>query len=185
MFFALLTVCCSEDDRQKVEYIYLHYGKTVFYVIKQMIDDDSAAEDLTQDVFVTLLEMSDRLTLNDGKKLRSLVMILARNRAVDYLRRMETEGCAAYQNDIFDEADEQTPYDSLRVGDAYQRLMNALERLKDPYKAIFQLKYFHDYHDNRDIAKMLGISPRDVSVKLWRGKRLLLKMMEENQDDGQ
>lgn len=185
MFFALLTVCCSEDDRQKVEYIYLHYGKTVFYVINQMIDDASAAEDLTQDVFVILLKMSDRLTLEDEGKLRSLVTILARNRAVDYIRRMETEEYAAYQNDIFDEVDEQTPYDSMQQDDTYQRLLDGLERLKDPYKAIFQLKYFHGYHDNRDIAKMLGISAREVSVKLWRGKRLLLQMMEDNQNDGQ
>lgn len=87
MLMELLAACCCEADRQKIEYIYLHYGKIIFYVINRRIGNQKTSEDLTHDLFVRLIEMADRIDLADLKKLRSLLVILAKHTAIDYERK--------------------------------------------------------------------------------------------------
>lgn len=89
MLIGLLAACCCEADRQKIEYIYLHYEKIIFYVINRIINDQKTSEDLTHDLFVRLIEMADRIDLADLKKLRSLLVILAKHTAIDYERKQK------------------------------------------------------------------------------------------------
>ena len=87
MLMGLLAACCGEEEKRKIEYIYLHYGKTIFYIIHKRVESQSDAEDLTHDLFVKLIKMSDRLDLSKPGKLYSLLVMLAKNMVVDFMRK--------------------------------------------------------------------------------------------------
>ena len=38
MLMGLLAACCGEEEKRKIEYIYLHYGKTIFYIIHKRVE---------------------------------------------------------------------------------------------------------------------------------------------------
>lgn len=180
MLIGLLAACCCEADRQKIEYIYLHYEKIIFYVINRIINDQKTSEDLTHDLFVRLIEMADRIDLADLKKLRSLLVILAKHTAIDYERKQK--------NSVTDEnisenlcgslaEDGRTPDEALLDHEAYERLLASIDKLGDAYTPIFQLKYLHGY-SNPESAKLLNIpSARLVSHRLGNGKMILMKMI--------
>ena len=180
MLIGLLAACCCEADRQKIEYIYLHYEKIIFYVINRIINDQKTSEDLTQDLIVRQIEMSDLIDLAYLKKLSSLLVILAKHTAIDYERKQK--------NSVTDEnisenlcgslaEDGRTPDEALLDHEAYERLLASIDKLGDAYTPIFQLKYLHGY-SNPEIAKLLNIpSARLVSHRLGNGKMILMKMI--------
>ena len=174
MLIGLLAACCCEADRQKIEYIYLHYEKIIFYVINRIINDQKTSEDLTHDLFVRLIEMADRIDLADLKKLRSLLVILAKHTAIDYERKQKN---SVTDENISENLCGRTPDEALLDHEAYERLLASIDKLGDAYTPIFQLKYLHGY-SNPEIAKLLNIpSARLVSHRLGNGKMILMKMI--------
>ena len=164
MLIGLLAACCCEADRQKIEYIYLHYGKIIFYVIDRIINDQKISEDLTHDLFVRLIEMADRIDLTDLKKLKSLLVILAKHTAIDYERKQKN---AVTDENVSENLCGSLAEDSRKPDD----------KLGDAYTPIFQLTCLHGY-SNPEIAKLLNIpSAKDVSNRVISGKRILMRMI--------
>jgi RNA polymerase sigma-70 factor (ECF subfamily) len=58
--------------------------------------------------------------------------------------------------------------------------MKLVDRLKEEQRAVFLLKYAHDM-SHRDIAKTLGITENNVTVRLHRAKAKLLSWAKEVQ----
>jgi len=184
MLKGLLAACCCEEDRRKIEYIYQHFEKVIFYVIHHRINDQRTAEDLTQDLFVRLIEIADRLDLSDLKKLRSLLIILAKHIAIDYERNLKDavvdENVSVGMDNNFME-NTRTPDDYVLDKEAYERLLISIDKLGDAYTPIFQLRYLHGY-SNQEIAELLNIpSAKAVSNRLISGKRILVKMIGGDQ----
>ena len=70
-----------------------------------------------------------------------------------------------------------SPVDYVLGNECYEVLLSCIDRLGEREKMIFQLKYIHGY-GNAEIAELLGISSaREVSDSLYRGKRMLMKMI--------
>ena len=180
MLTGLLSACCCEEDRRKIEYIYLHYGKTIFYVINNRINDQRISEDLTHDLFVRLIKNVDSLDLSDERKLRSLMIILARHTVIDYERTKKDFVIDGNMSEaLYDRVieDSSAPDDYVVDKEAYEKLLDAIERLGDAYTPVFQLKYLHGY-SNSEIAGLLNISSASlVGLRLFRGKKILMKMI--------
>lgn len=191
MLMGLLAACCGEEEKRKIEYIYLHYGKTIFYIIHKRVESQSDAEDLTHDLFVKLIKMSDRLDLSKPGKLYSLLVILAKNMVVDFMRKCretdfdDSEAGEIYSSDAI--LNSRSPVDFVLGRENYQELLSCIGKLKERDKIIFQLKYIHGY-DNAEIAEFLELpSVREISDRLYEGKRILMKMIGGDRyfEDGQ
>ena len=181
MFMELLAACCGEEDRRKIEYIYLHYGKTIFYIIHKKVSSQSDAEDLTHDLFVRLIQIADRIDVSNPYKLKSFLVILAKHAAIDFVRKGKRTplGDSGHEEMMEAAAIEinGSPVDYVLGNECYEVLLSCIERLGEREKMIFQLKYIHGY-GNAEIAELLGISSaREVSDSLYRGKRMLMKMI--------
>src|SRR3712207_5255431 len=73
------------DDAALAE-IYDQYAGSVYGLVLRVTRDQTAAEDITQDVFVWFWEHSDRFQPARGS-LRSWLNVIAHRRAVDRIRR--------------------------------------------------------------------------------------------------
>lgn len=149
-------------------------------MIDRIINDQKISEDLTHDLFVRLIEMADRIDLTDLKKLKSLLVILAKHTAIDYERKQKN---AVTDENVSENLcgslaeDSRTPDEALLDHEAYERLLASIDKLGDAYTPIFQLKYLHGY-SNPEIAKLLNIpSAKDVSNRVISGKRILMRMI--------
>ncbi len=77
------------DDRALASVVG-EFGALVRGVARRVLGDDAAAEDVTQDVFVWLWERPDRFDPDRGS-LRSFLTVVARRRAIDWIRRHDAD----------------------------------------------------------------------------------------------
>ena len=57
-----------------------------------------------------------------------------------------------------------------------------MSRLDEIYRVVFEYKYLHELSD-REIAGILGVTPKVVNVRIFRARKKLQKLLEE-MDDG-
>ena len=77
------------DDRALASVIE-EFGSLVRNVARRVLRDDAAADDVVQDVFVWLWERPDRFDPDRGS-LRSFLAVVARRRAIDWIRRHDAD----------------------------------------------------------------------------------------------
>ena len=75
----------------------------------------------------------------------------------------------------------------LKVIDPFEEekklLQDLILRLPIPFRTVVILRYFHDIC-YQEIAETLGINVALVKIRIFRAKKLLLEMMEEDSNNG-
>lgn len=79
----------DEMDRERFEKFAKEYRPTAAEAARRIVRDNDAAEDITQEVFLKLWNI--RESLGRYRSPQSLVAVMARNMAVDYIRRNQMQ----------------------------------------------------------------------------------------------
>lgn len=117
--------------------------------------------DLVQDVFVTAFQ---RLSaLRDPAAFPAWIAAIARNRAVDFLRRRPMD------DELLDQASRSDPQEA-RIDAA--RALAAIKQLPDAYRETLILRLVEGL-TGPEIARVTGLTPASVRVNLHRGFKLL------------
>jgi len=152
---------------------YIYWYPKMKRFAREYINSDEDAEDIIQDVFLTLYETYDSLGFSYGMNLNSYVFASVKNRCIDFLRRkiieekskefikekellelrMKFDSLEILDNDLFDNRDVETILEeALKVLPERCReilIMHKIEGLKQ-----------------KDIAITLNISPKTVENQL-------------------
>ena len=81
-------------DEGAMALLYDRYSRVVYAVAVRVLSDSSAAEDILQDVFMQLWRNPQGFNAGRGS-LAAWLAVIARNRAIDHLRRRRPEAGAA------------------------------------------------------------------------------------------
>ena len=81
-----LVARCARGEREALAALYDRYATLVFSLVSRMLGGGMTAEEVTQDSFVLLWRRADQFSPERGRVL-SWLMTIARNRAIDELRR--------------------------------------------------------------------------------------------------
>jgi RNA polymerase sigma-70 factor (ECF subfamily) len=162
-----------DGDETALADLYDRYGGFVHALAMRTLIDRQAAEDVTQDVFVSLWEHPERIEPGRGT-LRGFLATLTHRRAVEAIRREEArrrrEARVARQaGDVPDLADA-----ALR-SDTTGKVRMALEMLPEAQRQALELAYFHGY-TYRQVAVVLGIPEGTAKSRL----RLALARIAES-----
>ena len=165
---------CAGDDRALNE-IYDQFASFVYGLALRVIGDTRAAEDVSQDVFVSVWERPEAFDPERGS-LRTWLGTLAHRRAVDYVRREEarrrrTERDAAHRTVIPD-------VDEMAVAlVTAERVREALDVLPDEQRRAIQLAYFGG-KTYRQVAEVLGIPEGTAKSRLRLGLHRIAEALE-------
>jgi RNA polymerase sigma-70 factor (ECF subfamily) len=122
------------------------------------------AEDAVQDVFLGLLARSD--LPEDEAHLRNYVRQAVMNRGLDAVRRKTRQ--KQNEESIWLAIGAQASEEQLLASIESAQLREAIERLDEPYRAIFQALVSRDM-SLIEIAHELGINPNSIYVQYSRG----------------
>lgn len=108
----------SRDERAMTE-LFDRYGSMVYSVALRVLKDPGAAEDVMQDVFFQVWENPDAFVSGRGS-LGAWLMVVARNRAIDALRRRKPcdpveDVVLAANTNLASEAERNTIMDKVRT----------------------------------------------------------------------
>lgn len=103
-----------------------------------------------------------------------------RNKSIDALRKIKREeniplGDIEYslKNDM------PIPLDEIISEDGYRKLLEYIGQLDEKYRAVLELKYIQQYSD-KEISDILDITPKNVNVRTFRARKMLIKIIEES-----
>ena len=133
-------------------------------------------EELTADVFLALWEHAPDLDPAQG--LRPWLAAVARNQAVDFLRRLRS--AAPLPEDA--PAPGGGPEDLLVRRDQAARLWEAVEELGESDRTLF-FRYYYEEASLKETALELGLSQTAAKQRLFRGRKKLKAMLSEGADD--
>lgn len=128
-------------------------------------------EELCADVFVALWAHADQLDPEQG--VRPWLAAVARNKAVDWLRRSRPS--APIPEDAPDPAP--GPEELAQRREQSQRLWAAVDGLGEPDHTLF-VRYYYEGDKLKTIAAELGLSQTAAKQRLFRGRKALKAALE-------
>jgi RNA polymerase sigma factor (sigma-70 family) len=145
----------SRRDESALADLYDRYAGFVYALALRTLSDRQAAEDVTQDVFVSLWEHPDRIVPGRGS-LRGFLGTVTHRRAVDIIRREEAR--KRREEKVGADGDSALPdtADAVIRSDTSGKVRTALDSLPEAQRRALELAYFHG-HTYRQVAVVLGI----------------------------
>jgi RNA polymerase sigma-70 factor, ECF subfamily len=148
--------------------IYDQFGSYVFGLAARVIGDRRAAEDVAQDVFLSLWERPEVFEPERGR-LRTFVGTLAHRRAIDYVRREEARRRRAARDAAG--AVNVPDVDEMAMAIVTAEQVRAeLERLPADQRQAIELAYFGG-RTYRQVADELGIPEGTAKSRMRLGLR--------------
>ena len=155
------------------------YKQMVYTLAYKIVKNREDAEEVAQDTFVKAYNaLSD---FKGDSKFSTWLYKIAYYRSLDYLkknkRRVETT-----KIDISEEYNIASLDDALDVLEAKDRteiIKHAIQKLPGEDSVLITLYYFETLSMN-EISKVMGISPNTIKVRLFRGRKRLAKILENN-----
>ena len=160
----------GEKDPKAFEVFYDRHGGAAFSLAYRIVGERAAAEDVTQEAFISIWRSGARFDRTRGS-VRSWMLGIVRNRAIDALR---SKAGRAPKLDFDDDsileqrpAREQTEEQALRHETA-QEVRGALVGLPGEQSRVLELAYFGGFSQS-EIAEMLGVPLGTVKGRMRLG----------------
>lgn len=160
---ALLVSRLEAGDAEALRVLYERYGRLVFGMTYRLLGDRQAAEECTQDVFVSVWRNARGYDPSRAR-VSTWLLAIARNRAIDATRRRAARPVDP-QADVW--TTEETPDTALLVtqADEAQRVAAAMAELPDAQREAVLLAYF-DGLSHTEIAERLELPVGTVKSRI-------------------
>ncbi len=160
-------------DEKALSELYDRYAKLLYSVILAIVKDQKEAEELLQEVFITVWNKSSLFSLKKGNAYSWLVAI-TRNIAIDRIRskkfkdhRSLMEGIELPLENI-----DTSPLDAMIIVERSLIVNEALSKIPHEQKETIMLTYFEGY-SQKEIAELLGIPLGTVKTRIRMGMQKL------------
>lgn len=153
----------TQRDKAAFRKLFDHFAPRIkSFILKQKISDE-AAEDLTQEVMVTVWHKAH---LFDPKKakLSTWIFRIARNKFIDRVRRKKYVEVNVDDHIRYAEADEKTDTPVIQNQDR-KRIISAMSKLKENLKTVIELSFYQDMSHSQ-IAEHLDLPLGTVKSRI-------------------
>ena len=165
---------CSEEGRIKLELIYREYRGAMLAVANRILGDTKDSEDVVQQVFVKLLEITDKLESPRSPRTKALVLIVTERMAIDLYRRRRRDRTVPFDEDFLSFPDR----DRLDAVGELSDLAAVMARLPARYRQVLLLRYDSGFSCG-EIAGLLSMSEANVRKTIQRAKERLAAQLSE------
>jgi RNA polymerase sigma-70 factor (ECF subfamily) len=176
----------DRKDPQAFEVLYDRHGGAAYSLAYRIVGDRNGAEDVAQEAFLSIWRSNARFDRARGS-VRSWVLSVVRNRAIDALRRGGSRAPKLDQDD--DAVLEARPGEEMTEEEAIRRetsreLRGALDSLPDDQSKVIELAYFGGF-SHSEIAEMLSMPLGTVKGRMRLGlEKIRVQIAESISPDG-
>lgn len=164
------------------EELVLRYKNSLYQYILSLVKNESVAEDLFQDVFISLFKHAK--TYKQEGKFKSWLFLTARNKALNYFRdtkqtdsldKTDDDGNAYLQETVADETTRPV-LDELSWLELQETVRQALEQLPPRQK---EMMYLRQYMSFQEIADTVGRPLGTVLADCHRAVKKIRQLIDE------
>ena len=168
-------------DKFGLKEIYENYIGYIYRIIYDVLQNKEKAEDVTSEVFIRLWDKAEQFKPGSGHK--GYLATMARNMAIDFLRKHRREELTALMQDLGAEQEEEEPgrsrlYQKEAESMVEQEVVSdlsirqALETLKPSERQVVSLKVLGEL-TFKEIADVMGIPMGTVT---WKYQNAIKKL---------
>lgn len=155
-----------QGDQEGLREIYDAYISYIFSIVYNVLQNKENAEDVTSEFFLKIWRIADRYQAGNGH--RTWLATIARNMAIDYLRKNKHEVAT---EEIFEEADsEESSVEQQVIGD--MNMQRALSMLNENERQVVTMKIALDM-TFQEISNALGVPMGTIT---WRYQNAIKKL---------
>ena len=140
--------------------VHKYYDSVYFYCVRRCYGDCDIASDLTQDIFLKLVESLPRYRFIG--KFQNYLYTMAVNTCNNYLKKRHIEQIELTDN---------------FTTERKETVQKALDLLPEIQREVVILRYYHDLKV-KDIATITGVGVSTVQSRIYQGLRKLEKVLE-------
>lgn len=170
-----LMALIREDDQQAFAELHSRYKGVLFVHALRMLDDEDEAQDVVQELFVTLWTRRSEIILHSG--LSSYLYSAVRNRVLDLIAKKKTEEKYIRSLAQFIAEGENVTDHAIRQKELAVIIEREVALLPDRMKEIFQLSR-NENRSYKEIADELNISDKTVKKQVSNALTILRKKLE-------
>ena len=174
-----LVVLVAEGDATALEALYDRYGEAAWSLALRILTDQSLAEEVVREVFLSLWREARRFDPARGT-VATYLLSTTHHRAVDVVRREENLRRRHGPQEVLALAPDQPSDldDEVEVAERRSRIRAALAELPEPQREALMLAYFGGY-TQREIASLVGVPLGTVKTRMAAGMRRLKDELRE------
>ncbi len=174
----------DDSEKQLFEKIYYSYRKQMFVVANGILPRKVDAEDVVHDVFLEVaskhMEMVSRLEKAD---LRNYMLKATKNRAISAWKKKSKETVSLntvieYDVEHIRELSDESFLEVLCEKMEYEQILEAMKSMDKRYQDVLYYHFVLEFSVS-ETAKELGRTKETVKKQLTRGKKILLRLLEE------
>lgn len=170
-----------ESARDIFAELYEEFLPKVFRYVRYRVNNTHVTEDLTSTVFEKALTNFEKFS-RDKASFSTWIFAIARNVVIDHYRVQGRRRTVSLEEAEIEVASNELPPDEALVRmEEREKLHACVSRLSDEEQEIISLKFGSELN-NRQIAKMLGLSESNVGTRLYRAVRKVRDSFQETEN---
>lgn len=161
-------------QKKYFEELHCRYSKQIYHYSLRIVGDPDMAKDLTQDAFIKLWEIRDRL--EEISDVKSYLYTISKNLLLDHLKneQFKNDKLKAFPVQFMELRSPQIQYEENELNVIRQ---NALYSLSETSRTVFLMSREHSLSYN-EISQRLGISKVAVKKQMMKALGVLRKKLQ-------
>ena len=176
-----LVALVAQRDPGALEALYDRFGKVAYSLARRILADETIAQDVVQEVFLSLWRDASRFDPAKGS-VSTYLLSMTHHRAVDAVRREENLRRHRTSDEVLEfEASQQDVEAQVEAAERRAQVRGALGQLPAPQREALLLAYFGGY-TQQEVANLVGVPLGTVKTRMAAGMR---KLKDALRDTGQ
>lgn len=182
MLTLYLTLLDDEEDKNLFENLYYSYRKQMITVAQSVLQNNDDAEDTVHEVFlrIAVRYMDIIRSIEDEKDLRNYLLKATKNTALN-MRQKKRDISHTVSEEYLDDVEgigEKDFVETICERMDYEKVVAAVQNLREPYR---EALYYHFVMELSvpETAKLLNRTKAATKKQLLRGKKMLMKLLEQ------
>lgn len=177
---------CKNGEKHAFQQLISKYHPYVNKYLGNISDDESIAEDLTQETFIKLIRNIEKFDQMGKAKFSTYLIQIAKNCYIDYYRS-EKKRLSNIPLDFAGHLESDTPsVETAVINTIYKDgILSAMNDLTIEQQIVIKMKYFEDL-TLKEIGELLNLEPKTVKSRIHNGMmklRNILARKDYNETD--
>ena len=169
----------AQGDRRSFEELYDRFSGVLFSTAYRVLNNQEAAEDVLQDVFIQIWEKAPLYDPTRGKPM-TWAITLTRNKSIDRLRskqrRSRLQDEMQRESETAEQFDDRSSFDAASMGDTNKLVREAIQKLSKDQREAIELAFFSSL-TQLEISERLNEPLGTVKARIRRGMMRLRELL--------
>ncbi|WP_297959054.1 RNA polymerase sigma factor [uncultured Ruminococcus sp.] len=165
----------DNSDVHGLDEIIIEYCDGLILYLASIVGNVQKAEEIAEDTFVLLGTKKPKF--KEKSSFKTWLYTIARNLAVDYIRKDSRKNCISIE-DTPEMIDDETAVEEAYIRKEQQIMIHkAMRKLNPKYQQVLWLIYFEGF-SNKEAARIMRKSLRSLESILYRARKSLRSQLE-------